>query len=203
MGVFAQYFARPRGPLGWLAGEIMAIENKQRNAFALSILNPNSGDRVLEIGFGPGVNITPLAERIGDGRVVGIDNSPVLVGQARRRNAATIASGRAALLLGSADQLPFPDYSFDRALAVNSFHHWQGAGAGLAEVRRVLVPGGVLVIAEQPVWADRNADDIAIARQLATDVTAAGFERVEIVSRRMRSAPTICVRATAPAGAAG
>lgn len=198
MGLFAQHFSQPRGPLGWLAGTIMSVENRERNAFAISQLDVLPGHHVLEIGFGPGVAIGKLAALVGDGVVMGVDIAAVLVDQARRRNAEWIRCGRVSLRLGSADDLSFPDDSFDRALAVNSFHHWPDSHTGLTEIRRVLKPGGLLVIAEQPVWAPRDADDLAIGRQLAGTIAAAGFERLEVVAQRMRSAPTICVRAFAP-----
>jgi protein-L-isoaspartate O-methyltransferase len=57
MGSLSSQFAHPRGALGWLAGAVMAVENRQRNAFALAVLDPQPGDRVLEIGVGPGFTI--------------------------------------------------------------------------------------------------------------------------------------------------
>ena len=194
MGTTTSQFAHPRGMLGWLAGAVMAVENRPRNGFALSMLDPQPGDRVLEIGFGPGVTIAKLAALIGNGAVAGIDSSRVMVSQARLRNAAAITAGRVDLRWGSVASLPFADDQFDRALAVNSFHHWPEPAADLGEVKRVLRPGGVLVIAEQPVWAANGADDCRIAEALAAQLTAAGFARVEVITRRMWQAPTIVVR---------
>lgn len=101
-------FAHPRGALGWLAGAVMAVENRQRNAFAISLLDVQPADHVLEIGFGPGVTIQRLAELVPRGSVTGVDSSSVMVGQARRRNAQAIQQGRVAIHHGSAASLPFP-----------------------------------------------------------------------------------------------
>jgi SAM-dependent methyltransferase len=198
MGTSTSQFAHPRGLLGRLAGAVMAIENRRRNVFAVSVLAPEPGEQVLEIGFGPGVTIARLAELIGDGSVTGVDNSSVMVEQARRRNASAIRAERVDLRYGSVELLPFVDDAFDRALAVNSQHHWPNPTANLREVRRVLKPGGVIVIAEQPVWAEADADDCRFASDLASRLAAAGFEQIEVVTRRMRPAPTICVRGVNP-----
>ncbi len=155
-------------------------------------------ERVLEIGFGPGVTIARLATQVGGGSVAGIDASAVMVAQARRRNAAAIGRGQVDLRHGLVELLPFADGEFDRALAVNSQHHWPRPVANLREVRRVLKPGGVMVIAEQPVWEKEGADDCRFASDLAARLAAAGFVGIETASWRMRPAPTICVRGVSP-----
>jgi ubiquinone/menaquinone biosynthesis C-methylase UbiE len=192
-------FAHPRGLLGWVAGQIMAIENRRRNELAVSVLDPQPDDHVLEIGFGPGVTVQRLSSLVANGSVAGVDSSQVMVDLARRRNAKAIRKGRVDLRYSSVELLPFPDGPFDRALAVNSQHHWPHPVSNLREVRRVLKPGGVIVIAEQPVWEKGDADDFAFASNLAERLTASGFEQVEIITRRMCPAPTICVRGIKPA----
>src|SRR5262245_5376053 len=138
MDPLSSSFAHPRGLLGRLAGRIMAVENRRRNAWAVSCLGVEPGDRVLEIGFGPGTTLARLDELVGDGRVAGVDASPEMAAQARRRNAAGVRDGRIDLRLASAAALPFADGVFDRALAVNSLHNLPDPAAHLVEVRRVL-----------------------------------------------------------------
>ena len=191
-------FARPRGALGWLAGAVMAVENRQRSAFAISLLHVQPADHILEIGFGPGATIPRLAELVPRGSVTGVDSTSVMVGQARRRNAQAIQQGRVAIHHGSAASLPFADARFERALAVNSLHHWPDTAQSLREMRRVLKPGGVLVIAGQPVWTGKDADDCQIGHDPAAQIAAAGFAAVTVRSRRMWQTPTIAVRAINP-----
>lgn len=198
MSTFTSQFAHPRGLLGRLAGAVMAIKNRRRNELAVACLNPQPGDHVLEIGFGPGVTISRLAPLVDNGSVTGIDASAEMVAQARRRNATAIAKGLVDLRYGSVALLPFPDDTFDRALAVNSQHHWPQPAANLREVRRVLKPGGVIIIAEQPLWEKAGADDCQFASDLAARLADAGFAGIETASWRMRPAPTICVRGVSP-----
>ena len=88
-----------------------------------------------------------------------------MVAQARRRNAQGMQEGLVDLRWGSVEQLPFADGQFDRALAANSLHHWPNPITNLWEVQRVLKPGGRLVIAQQPVWAAKDADDLPVRRR--------------------------------------
>jgi ubiquinone/menaquinone biosynthesis C-methylase UbiE len=68
--------------------------NRRRNAWVVSLLDVQRDDRVLEIGFGPGVAIRELARLAADGYVYGLDHSEVMVRQAARRNAEGVRRGR-------------------------------------------------------------------------------------------------------------
>src|SRR5215813_9679142 len=81
---FAAQFARPRGPLGALAGWLMAhMPKREHEAWLLQLLEVWPGDAIVEVGFGSGVMIAQLAERLADGRIAGVDPSPVMLRQAR------------------------------------------------------------------------------------------------------------------------
>src|SRR5215472_7604719 len=105
----AGQFGRPWGAAGQAAGWVMAhrSSNRQRNRWVVSLLDVRPADRVLEIGFGPGLAIAELSRRISEsGHVYGIDHSGAMLGQAARRNAAAIRAGRITLTRASVDQLP-------------------------------------------------------------------------------------------------
>jgi SAM-dependent methyltransferase len=104
-------FGHPRGTAGSIAGWVMAHRpsNRQRNRWVVSLLDVQPTDRVLEIGFGPGLAIAGLSRRVGDsGHVYGIDHSEVMLRQATRRNAAAIAAGRVSLSRAPVDQPRIP-----------------------------------------------------------------------------------------------
>jgi ubiquinone/menaquinone biosynthesis C-methylase UbiE len=137
---FFRQFGLPRGRVGALAGRVMARRNREVNRWAVDTLAIAPGERVLDVGCGPGVAIS-LAARP-DTTVAGVDPSDVMVTQARRRNRRAIAAGLVTVDEGAAERLPFPDASFDAVLAVNSLSHWRSRDDGLREVARVLAPGG-------------------------------------------------------------
>ena len=80
-------FGRPKGILGWLGGVIMARVNRDAAAQVIELLNVRPDDKVLEVGFGPGVAIQLLLQRLPTGSVAGVDTSQEMVSQAAARNA--------------------------------------------------------------------------------------------------------------------
>jgi SAM-dependent methyltransferase len=129
---------RPRGAAGRVTGWVFAHRpsNRRRNAWVVSLLDVQPTDRVLEIGFGPGLAIAHLA-RAGAGRVFGLDHSEVMLRQASKRNAVAIRAGRVTLVNASIDQLPAAlDGPFDAILAVNSLGFWSAPAERLAGLRR-------------------------------------------------------------------
>ena len=128
-------FGCSRGLLGRFGGIIMARTNEECGNWVVSLLEVQSADSVLEIGFGPGVAIKRLL-MLAD-RVAGVDPSPEMIAQAQARNAPAVATGRVELRRGAAARLPFESNTFDKAVAVNSMQVWPDAIAGLRELRRV------------------------------------------------------------------
>lgn len=163
-------FGRPQGILGRLGGIIMAHSNQK---WVIDLLDVQPHDRVLEVGFGPGVGIQLLAEAASAGYVAGVDQSAEMVKQATARNVKAIERGRVDLLHGSVERLPFEDHTFDKALAVNSMQIWPDAVAGLREIGRVMKIGGRIALGFTPH-----------ARQSRTGLTgmltAAGFAEVRL-----------------------
>jgi SAM-dependent methyltransferase len=128
---FAVQFARPRGLFGALAGWLMAhMPKRPHEAWLLQLLELRPGDAILEVGVGPGVTIVELAKRLVDGRIAGVDPSPVMLRQARRRNARAIAAGCVELCAEPASALSFADASFDKAALLNSIAFWGDVECG-------------------------------------------------------------------------
>jgi ubiquinone/menaquinone biosynthesis C-methylase UbiE len=140
------------GAAGRVAGAAMARLNRDMEHAAIGVLSPDHADSVLSIGFGPGVGLTELLARLPHGWAAGIDPSPAMVAQARRRNRGEVEAGRLAIAEAAAERIPWPDDSFDGVLAVNSIQLWAPLPEGLREVARVLRPGGAFVTLTH-VWA--------------------------------------------------
>ncbi|MBB3019533.1 ubiquinone/menaquinone biosynthesis C-methylase UbiE [Microvirga lupini] len=103
------------------------------------------GERVLDVGCGTGSLTFALPEAAEVSEVVAVDYSPVFVEEAQRRN----TDPRIIIQQGDACALSFPEGHFDRALALLVLHFVPEADKGVAEMRRVVRPGGVVAAA---VW---------------------------------------------------
>lgn len=145
-------FHHPRGATGGAVGWVMAHRrsNVERNRWVVSLLDVQPAERVLEIGFGPGIAVAALAARATRGRVYGIDHSEVMVRQAGRRNAAAVREGRVQLTCAGVDRLPAFDAPLDAVLAVNSVGFWPEPVERLGALRGLLRPGGRIALASQP-----------------------------------------------------
>jgi SAM-dependent methyltransferase len=189
-------FHEPRGVGGRIAGWVMAHRgsNRQRNVWAVGLLNVQPADRVLEIGFGPGIAIGEIARRATEGTVCGVDHSEVMVRQATRRNAEAVRAGRVDLRLGTAEHLPAFDAPFDKILAVNSLMFWDDPVARLKELLSLLRPGGRIAIAYQPRGPNASDETAADAgKEIAGHLDAAGFTDVRIETLALRPTAVVCV----------
>lgn len=155
------------------------------------MLDIQPSDQVLEIGFGPGQAIQEVAKITPNGFVAGIDLSDVMVVQASKRNAAAVRSGHVLLQQGAEAPLPFEDNKFNKAFAVNSMQFWSNPIAGLQEVRRVLKPGGRVVITIQPMWAKTEEDVRSVREKLVFQLKQVGFKQVRLETRQTKPIATV------------
>ena len=193
-------FHHPKGIAGEMVGWVMAHRgsNRQRNIWAVSLLDVRPTDRVLEIGFGPGIAIAELAGRATRGHVYGIDHSRVMVRQAGRRNARAVRARRVHLVHASVDRLPGFDEPLDAILAVNTMGFWPDPAQGLRELRRLLRPAGRIALVSQPRCTGATRDTTArAARELQDLLTQAGFAPVRVETLDL-DPPVACVLAENP-----
>ncbi len=167
----------------------------RRRDLVRTALDAQTGDRVVDVGCGPGFYVNELVEVVGrEGSVVGVDVSADMLAVAANR-----AGGHNNVSFHEADatSLPVPDASFDRALAVQVLEYVQDVPAALSEMRRALRPGGRVVVWDVD-WAtvswqatdeelmqrvlaawDEHLTHPSLPRTLAPQLRDAGFEQVE------------------------
>jgi SAM-dependent methyltransferase len=192
-------FVDPRGLGGSAAGWVMGhrSSNVRRSRWAVELLGVQTADQVLEIGFGPGVAIAALAERVTAGRVVGVDRSPVMLRQARRRNAAAIRSGVVRLHLGAVEGLP-DDLGgpFDKLLAINTVGFLDDPAARVADLAGRMRPGCRVALVSQPRCPGATAETtVAAGEDLLGYLRRAGFGDLRSETLDLRP-PAVCVLGT-------
>lgn len=162
----------------------------QRAEF-LGALNPQTGDRVLDVGSGPGFLASAIADATGPSGVVrGVDISEPLLSVARSHCAHL---PWVEFRHGDATQLPYPDRAFDAAISTQVLEYVRDTDVALFEIHRVLGPGGRVVIVDTDwdsiVWDSPNrermgrilaaweqhAANVHLPRTLANRLSRVGF----------------------------
>jgi SAM-dependent methyltransferase len=183
-----------------MAAELEAVYSKRdilrRRALVHEALGAAPGDRVLDAGCGPGFYVAETLERVGPGgSVVGVDASPPMLALAAKR---TEGHDNVSFHQGDVTALPVADADFDRALSVQVLEYVTDIPAALAELHRVLKPGGPVLLWDVD-WAtvswrsddparmervlrgwDEHLSDPVLPRRLSAELRAAGFEDVEM-----------------------
>jgi ubiquinone/menaquinone biosynthesis C-methylase UbiE len=136
-------------PFGWLGRLVvwnMNSRHRKLTDWGLSHVSIQPRDTILDVGCGGGKTVSRLADIAYEGKVYGLDHSDVSVSMARKLNAVWIDQGRVEIREGTVSELPFPSQMFELVTAVETHFWWPDLTVGLREVRRVLKPGGTVVI---------------------------------------------------------
>jgi ubiquinone/menaquinone biosynthesis C-methylase UbiE len=174
--VLAEQLACPRGLVGRLLGRAMDLANRKPMRLATELLAPQQGERILDAGCGSGLAIVKLLN-LACCTVTGIDRSATLVAKARRR-----LRHAAAIHQASIEDMPFQNEGFDAVLALNVLYFCDPEHRMIAALRRVLRPGGRLIIyvthrrsMENWSFARKGRHRLFDERSLAASLVAGGF----------------------------
>ncbi len=139
-----------------LPDDVLASYCGVGNPFSLGPVR--RGDVILDIGCGAGVDTIVAAIMAGpEGRVVGLDLTPEMLERARE-NSRKASLENVSFQEGSAEELPFPEASFNAVISNGVFNLVPDKVRALKEVRRVLKPNGRFMLADQVLTIEQPAD---------------------------------------------
>ena len=193
MGLLSKIFSNTRKPEGFWGRMMVAGMNGGSHA-AMALWGLDFGDvpaegEILDIGCGGGANLQRLMRRSLNGKVTGVDYSPVSVEKSRKVNADAIDEGRCQVKEASVSTLPFKDNTFVMATAFETVYFWPEIEKSFAEVKRVLVPGGKFLIVNEDDGLSGNNEKwekmiegmhTYTPDELKKHLTAAGFKDITI-----------------------
>jgi len=172
----------PTGLLGRVIGRAMVKDTAEANDRAVELLELESSQTILEIGFGQGRTAAVLAQA--GHRLLGVEVSSTMLHQATARNRKACKSGQVKLAQGDGISIPFDDNAADAAFMTHAIYFMADPQETLCEVARVLRPGGRLVVAarvsddQMPAWMDPNIYRIPSRQDLTEMLRIAGFDSV-------------------------
>jgi ubiquinone/menaquinone biosynthesis C-methylase UbiE len=147
LATVAGQLGRPHGVVGRGFAVLLNRGNRLAVAGAIDAADVTAGKTVADIGFGGGLGLELLLQRVGEqGTVHGVEIAEDMLTRARTRFAAQIGAGRLRLVDGSLTALPVDDGSLDAAISVNTVYFVSDLDAACAELARVLRPGGRAVL---------------------------------------------------------
>jgi SAM-dependent methyltransferase len=136
-------------------------------------------DRVLELGVGSGRLLSAVAARAARGAVAGVEPDEVAYRQARRTCERALREGRVVLLrTTSRDLSAFADAAFDKVYGVHVAYFWDDPAPHLAQIRRVLRPGGRLVLGYCEGEPGEGGEPRLRSAALEAALAASGFAQV-------------------------
>lgn len=166
---------------------------KEAQATAVEGLDLKADDWFLDVGCGTGWAVIQAAGRLPAGMACGIDFSPAMI-QRAWQNAERLSNAQFGV--ADAEAIPYPDGRFSAVICTNSFHHYSDPVRALSEMRRVLRPGGRVLLVDANrggclwVWCwdrilrvcERSHVRYYTSAEIMRLMSDAGFVRVTLVA---------------------
>ncbi|MCR5167281.1 MAG: class I SAM-dependent methyltransferase [Oscillospiraceae bacterium] len=182
---FTDNFGNPKGILGRMMLVSMDKEHLPMAQWALDQIRVPTNGRVADIGCGGGYNIRRMLEMSVNAKFIGLDISDESVKKAQKINRDEIGK-RVKIIKGSAEKLPFKDYSIDLITAFETVFFWKKPEKAFAEIYRSLVKDGCFAVINN--YGDPNVDwekkvpcmTRYTAEQIAEMMKTAGFADISV-----------------------
>jgi ubiquinone/menaquinone biosynthesis C-methylase UbiE len=205
-----KFFLNLRRPSGIGGSVLLWSMNRGHDAMArwgLAHLDIKPADYVLDIGCGGGRNIAHMLTAAVNGKVCGLDYSPLSVKKSIKYNERDVAAGRCEIKQGNVAAIPYDEESFDIVTAFETVYFWPDFINDLKEVIKVLKPAGTFLICNEAFVMDGKKPprkyfvkllDLKIysPRDFIEILTAAGFVDIKVDLSEKKQ--YICVTAQKP-----
>jgi len=176
----------PTGPQGRLVATMMNQHHQKLTLWGLSKITVGPDFVILDVGCGGGKTIGKLAKAAPEGKVFGLDYSLDMVKFSKKNNKTLVAKNRVEIIQGSVEKMGFRDGFFDLVTACETYYFWQRFADALKEIRRVLKPGGKLLLVNE---LKHRATPAKVIKE-----THVKLFPLEEIRRTLQSIGFVCVR---------
>ena len=177
----------PKGFRGRLVASMMNRHHKKLTLWGLTKVSVGSDFVVLDVGCGGGKTVGRLAQLASQGKVFGIDYSAEMVKFSKKINKNLIAQNRAEITESSIEKMGFIDDYFDLVTAFETCYFWTNFANALAEIKRVLKPGGKVLLVNELKYGSTPAKVVEETHvkllpleEIETTLQSTGFAYVQV-----------------------
>ena len=180
----ANQFKKPAGLFGRFTSNLMIKNNYHNYEMMIRELDVHSGEKIFEIGYGPGIGLNMLASKCSDCKVYGLDFSYLMYQKATKRNRAFIDKGQMKLEFGDFLKHTFVEKDFDKIFCLNVIYFWNELQTPFEKVFSLLKQEGIFCIymnSKENLIKMKAPDPVFnkyAVEHVQTALTSAGFTAV-------------------------
>lgn len=199
---FANQLKTPSGFRGRIINRFMNSVNKKMNVAAVTALQLQPNHKVIDVGFGGGIALDYMTQKVNNGMVVGLEMSKISLTQARHKYRNLIKKGRIKLVNGANVQMPFYDNQFDRVNSINTVYFLNALLDNFKEIYRILKPSGMAVIGFRPpeemkkLSFTKKGFKLYGKKTIILYLKSVGFKEIQIMEMNDGHLGYVCVTAT-------
>lgn len=180
----AQQLERPSGLFGKIVSKGMDMRNRKFYQRIIAELDIQKGDKVFEIGYGPGLGINLLAQSRPGCLIDGIDFSELMVQMATKRNQEFIDKGMVSLKYGDLLTAEFGNERYDKIFCVNVIYFWKDLNPVFTKIYSMLNNGGtfgIFMTSARELKAGKFPENFHkySVEEVESALREAGFQQVE------------------------
>ncbi len=136
-------FRKPSGTLGTIVSDLMILGNRSAYKTLIKELTLDPNDKILEIGYGPGIGIGLISKRFQNCEIYGIDFSELMFRRATKRNSQLIKNNKVHLFLGDFIETEINTINFSVIYCINVIYFWDDLQKPFEKVRSLLRDDGI------------------------------------------------------------
>jgi cyclopropane fatty-acyl-phospholipid synthase-like methyltransferase len=175
---------QPSGIFGRFVAKMMDIRNRKFYEKTIAELNIKKGDKIYEIGYGPGLGVNLIATKTPDCSISGIDFSELMHSKATKRNKKFIDSGRVNLRFGDLLTADNGNEKYDKIFCVNVIYFWSDLNRVFEKIYSMLNNDGTYCIFMTPA---KDFEKLKFAKdflkypieEVESELKKVGFKNVE------------------------
>jgi ubiquinone/menaquinone biosynthesis C-methylase UbiE len=182
--LIAMQFKKPAGLFGIFTSNLMIKGNKNNYDVLITEMNIQPHDKILEIGYGPGIGINMIAEKYNSCIIHGIDFSKLMYKRASKLNKKYIDSDKVKLLMGDFITTKIDSNNYDKVFCLNVVYFWNELQTPFERIRSILKKDGMFYfyMAHKDFLIKKKSPDEVFNKysieQITEALNLAGFSQV-------------------------